>query len=56
VFEISDLILFAFAGLALNLTPGPDMLYCATRAASQGKAAGVLSAIGGAQIIHLVVL
>lgn len=35
------------AGLALNLTPGPDMLYCATRAAGQGRAAGVLSALGG---------
>lgn len=40
-------MLFVAAGLALNLTPGPDMLYCATRAASQGRAAGVLSAVGG---------
>lgn len=47
MFDISDILLFAAAGLALNLTPGPDMLYCATRAASQGRAAGVLSAIGG---------
>jgi threonine/homoserine/homoserine lactone efflux protein len=47
MFDIQNLVLFAAAGLALNLTPGPDMLYCATRAASQGRAAGVLSAIGG---------
>ena len=47
MFDWSNLLLFAAAGLALNLTPGPDMLYCATRAASQGKAAGVLSAVGG---------
>ena len=47
MFDLSNLLLFAVAGLALNLTPGPDMLYCATRAASQGKAAGVLSAVGG---------
>ncbi len=46
-FDVQSLLLFAAAGLALNLTPGPDMLYCATRAASQGKAAGVLSAVGG---------
>lgn len=43
----SNLLLFIAAGLALNLTPGPDMLYCATRATSQGKTAGLLSALGG---------
>lgn len=47
MFDLSNLLLFVAAGLALNLTPGPDMLYCATRAASQGRAAGVLSAVGG---------
>jgi len=45
--DLSNLLVFMVAGLALNLTPGPDMLYCATRAASQGRAAGVLSALGG---------
>lgn len=46
MFDLSNLMLFIAAGLALNLTPGPDMIYCATRAASHGRAAGVLSALG----------
>jgi len=46
MFDASDLILFVVAGLMLNLTPGPDMLYCASRAVGQGRAAGVLSALG----------
>ncbi len=34
------------AGLALNLTPGPDMLYCAARGAAGGRRAGIISALG----------
>jgi threonine/homoserine/homoserine lactone efflux protein len=41
-----SLALFLAAGLALNLTPGPDMLYVAARGASEGRAAGVVSALG----------
>jgi threonine/homoserine/homoserine lactone efflux protein len=41
-----SLVLFIAAGLALNLTPGPDMLYVATRGASEGRAAGIASALG----------
>jgi threonine/homoserine/homoserine lactone efflux protein len=41
-----SLMLFLAAGLALNLTPGPDMLYVAARGASEGRAAGVVSALG----------
>ncbi len=40
------LLLFLAAGLALNVTPGPDMLYVAARSASEGRAAGVASALG----------
>ena len=40
------LALFLTAGLALNLTPGPDMLYVAARGASEGRAAGIVSALG----------
>ena len=40
------IVLFMSAGLALNLTPGPDMLYVATRSASDGRAAGLVSALG----------
>lgn len=34
------------AGLALNLTPGPDMLYVAARSTSEGRAAGIVSSLG----------
>lgn len=39
-------LLFMAAALALNLTPGPDMLYIAARSVSDGRAAGMLSALG----------
>jgi threonine/homoserine/homoserine lactone efflux protein len=39
-------LLFMGTALALNLTPGPDMLYIAARSVSDGRAAGVLSALG----------
>lgn len=38
--------IYALAALALNLTPGPDMLYVAARSAGQGRAAGLVSALG----------
>jgi threonine/homoserine/homoserine lactone efflux protein len=41
-----SLILFAGAGLLLNVTPGPDLLYILGRSMSQGRSAGVLSALG----------
>lgn len=41
-----SLLLFMAAGLALNVTPGPDMLYVAARSASEGRAAGIVSALG----------
>lgn len=43
------------AGLALNLTPGPDMLYVAARAAAEGRAAGVASTLGIATgtLVHI---
>jgi threonine/homoserine/homoserine lactone efflux protein len=37
---------FIIAGLALNLTPGPDMLYVIARSTGEGRAAGVASALG----------
>lgn len=43
---LQTILLFMSAGLALNLTPGPDMLYVATRSASEGRAAGLVSALG----------
>ena len=36
-----DLALFIVSGLLLNVTPGADSLYIATRSATQGLAAGL---------------
>src|SRR5438093_10053754 len=44
--ELHTLALFLSAGLALNLTPGPDMLYVAARSSGEGRAAGLVSALG----------
>ena len=38
--------LFLVATLALNLTPGPDMLYVAARSIGEGRRAGIVSALG----------
>lgn len=43
---MKDLGIFYAATLALNLTPGPDMLYVIARSATEGRAAGVVSALG----------
>ncbi|MGZ8376336.1 MAG: LysE family translocator [Gemmatirosa sp.] len=53
--ERDALLLFLATGLALNLTPGPDMLYVAARGASEGRAAGVASALGIAAgtLVHI---
>lgn len=37
---------FALASLLLNLTPGNDMLYVASRSMGQGTKAGIVSALG----------
>lgn len=52
---VNDFLIFAFASLMLNITPGNDMLYVATRSTSQGIKAGVVSAFGiaGGCIVHL---
>ncbi|MEO8619513.1 MAG: LysE family translocator [bacterium] len=52
---LHSLALFVAAGLALNITPGPDMLYVAARGASEGRPAGVVSAlgIGAGTLVHI---
>jgi threonine/homoserine/homoserine lactone efflux protein len=52
---INDFLIFAFASLILNITPGNDMLYVATRSTSLGVKAGIVSALGiaGGCIVHL---
>ena len=51
----SDFLFFAFASFMLNITPGADMLYVATRSTSQGVKAGIVSAFGimAGCIVHL---
>ena len=46
MFGIHDLPLFILAGLLLNITPGPDMLYIAGRTASQGFRSGLAAVMG----------
>jgi threonine/homoserine/homoserine lactone efflux protein len=47
---------FMAAALALNLTPGPDMTYVATRTLAEGRAAGIASAlgIGAGSLVHTI--
>jgi threonine/homoserine/homoserine lactone efflux protein len=46
MFDASALVAFIGAGLLLNITPGPDVLYIVGRSLSQGRMAGVVSALG----------
>ncbi len=41
-----NFFVFAFAGLLLNITPGNDMMYVASRSAGQGIRAGIISSLG----------
>ena len=46
MFHIQNVYLFFIASLLLNLTPGNDMIYVASRSITQGVKAGVISALG----------
>jgi threonine/homoserine/homoserine lactone efflux protein len=52
------LLLFMTAALALNVTPGPDMLYVIARSTGEGRAAGIASALGIALgcLVHIAAL
>jgi threonine/homoserine/homoserine lactone efflux protein len=43
---LDQLLLFIAAGLLLNLTPGPDVVYIVTNALRDGARAGVVAALG----------
>ena len=43
----SNFALFFAASWMLIITPGPDMIYVITRGISQGRKAGMISAVGG---------
>lgn len=53
--DTHSLVLFMAAGFLLNVTPGPDLLYILGRSVSQGRAAGVVSAlgIGAGCVVHV---
>jgi threonine/homoserine/homoserine lactone efflux protein len=44
--DINHLVYFIVAGLLLNLTPGPDVLYIVTHALRSGARAGMVAALG----------
>jgi len=56
--DLHSFLLFMAAGLALNFTPGPDMLYVAARGASEGRRAGIASAlgIGAGTFVHIAIV
>ncbi|MEO8546036.1 MAG: LysE family translocator [Betaproteobacteria bacterium] len=53
---IDQLGLFIFAGLLLNLTPGPDVLYIVSSGVRGGRRAGIVAAlgIGAGCCVHIV--
>jgi threonine/homoserine/homoserine lactone efflux protein len=44
--ELDQLLLFIAAGLLLNLTPGPDVLYIVTHTLRSGLRAGIVAGLG----------
>ena len=50
----SSLIVFILAGLALNITPGPDMMFIITKSVAGNTRSGVISSLGIASgsIVH----
>ncbi|MBP2664159.1 MAG: Lysine exporter protein [Firmicutes bacterium] len=46
MFGIVHYEMFLLAGIILNLTPGPDTIYVLSRSISQGRRAGIYSALG----------
>jgi threonine/homoserine/homoserine lactone efflux protein len=52
---VDQLLLFVAAGLLLNLTPGPDVLYIVSQALRHGLRAGMVAALGitGGCFVHI---
>jgi threonine/homoserine/homoserine lactone efflux protein len=55
MFGTHDFLLFQAAGVLLNITPGPDMLYIIGRSTTQGWRAGAAAAlgIGAGCVVHI---
>ncbi len=53
----SELLLYCLAALAIMLTPGPNILYCVSRALCQGRMAGWVSVLGvqAGNMVHIAV-
>ena len=53
--EWNSFLIFVAAGLLLNITPGPDVLYIVGRSLGQGRLAGVVSSLGIATgcLVHI---
>ena len=51
----TELLLYCLAALAIMLTPGPNMLYCVSRALCQGRVAGWVSVLGvqAGNVVHI---
>src|SRR5215210_1917104 len=56
--DAHSLLVFMAAALALNVTPGPDMLYVIARSTGEGRRAGIASAlgIGAGTFVHIAAL
>ena len=54
--DLTQLLPFLAAALALNLTPGADMTYVIARSATQGRAAGIAASLGisAGSLVHSV--
>ncbi|AEG94696.1 LysE family translocator [Ramlibacter tataouinensis] len=54
--DAQQLLLFMAAGLLLNLTPGPDVLYIVTQSLRSGARAGMVAALGinAGCLVHIV--
>lgn len=56
--ELSSILLFMTASLALNITPGPDMMFVIARSTGEGRRAGIASAFGisAGSICHMLAM
>src|SRR5260370_20397128 len=54
----NSILIFMVAALALNLSPGPSILYILSRSLGQGREAGLVSVLGlaTATLIHAVAM
>ncbi len=55
IIELPQLLIFMMAGIALNLTPGADMMFCLSQGLKSGRKAGFAASLGIAtgSIIHV---